>query len=148
MSKADQIVSALLEADEPAGVNIPPEDVDINPESYLHQYADQLDRDKREGKVTPQTALTAQYFWHKTVKYADGRSAYGVRRNGRTQTWKTRPGEFRIPIKIGFRGYGEITDKNADEWTTVEPTPLPKPPKPPRAKKVINPSSLMPPPTV
>lgn len=32
-----------------------------------------------------------------------------VRRNGRTQTWKTRPGEFRIPIKAGLKSYGEIT---------------------------------------
>lgn len=35
-----------------------------------------------------------------------------VRRNGRTQTWKTRPNDFRIPIKIGFRQYGEIDHNN------------------------------------
>lgn len=34
---------------------------------------------------------------------------WSCRRNGRTQTWKTRPGEFRIPVKIGFRGHGAIT---------------------------------------
>lgn len=34
-----------------------------------------------------------------------------VRRNGKTQTWKTRPGEFRIPIKAGFRTCGEITHR-------------------------------------
>lgn len=37
-----------------------------------------------------------------------------VRRNGRTQTWKTRPTEFRIPIKIGFRGTGAITHQSID----------------------------------
>ena len=31
------------------------------------------------------------------------------RRNGKTQTWKRRPDDFRIPIKIGFRVYGNIT---------------------------------------
>lgn len=31
------------------------------------------------------------------------------RRNGKTQVWKTRPGHFRIPIKFGFKGTGEIT---------------------------------------
>jgi hypothetical protein len=31
------------------------------------------------------------------------------RRNGATKLWKTRPGEFRIPIKFGFKGYGEVT---------------------------------------
>ena len=39
-----------------------------------------------------------------------------ARRNGRTQTWKTRPGEFRIPVKIGFKGHGEITHANAAYW--------------------------------
>lgn len=40
-----------------------------------------------------------------------------VRRNGRTQTWKTRPNDFRIPIKYGFRGTGAITPDslNSDE---------------------------------
>lgn len=39
--------------------------------------------------------------------------AYWVcRRNGKTQTWKTRPSEFRIPIKAGIRTYGDITHRN------------------------------------
>jgi len=36
------------------------------------------------------------------------------RRNGRTQTWKTRPNDFRIPIKIGYKTYGAITPENLD----------------------------------
>lgn len=39
------------------------------------------------------------------------------RRNGATKTWKTRPSEFRIPIKIGFRECSEFTHNNY----TVEP---------------------------
>jgi hypothetical protein len=35
-----------------------------------------------------------------------------VRRNGKTQTWKTRPTHFRIPIKFGFKNYGEINHDN------------------------------------
>ena len=31
------------------------------------------------------------------------------RRNGRTKTWKTRPGHWRIPIKAGFRATGELS---------------------------------------
>ena len=31
-----------------------------------------------------------------------------VRRNGKTKTWKTRPGEFRIPVKAGLRSYGYL----------------------------------------
>ena len=34
------------------------------------------------------------------------------RRNGKTQLWKTRPDDFRIPIKYGFKSYGEIDQGN------------------------------------
>ena len=40
------------------------------------------------------------------------RRPWMVRRNGMTQLWKTRPGEFRIPVKIGFRSYGQLTHDN------------------------------------
>ena len=145
MSHASQIVNALLEADEP------PLDVDIDkdadPLKYLHAYADDLERDEREGKVTLQTALKAHYFWHRTLKYSDGRRALQARKNGNVKTWKTRPGEFQIPMKFGFREYFYITNKNADEWSTI---PIPDLPKPAKVKKaaqppVVNPSSLMPP---
>lgn len=42
------------------------------------------------------------------------------RRNGATKTWKTRPGEFRIPIKHGLYTYGEITDRTAYMWHTSD----------------------------
>lgn len=35
-----------------------------------------------------------------------------VRRNGKTQTWKRRPNEFRIPIKTGFNSFGEINESS------------------------------------
>lgn len=31
------------------------------------------------------------------------------RRNGQTQTWKTRPNDFRVPVKAGFRTTGQFT---------------------------------------
>jgi hypothetical protein len=146
MSLALQLVKTLLEADEPPAVNIEPEDV--NPEQFITHHADELDREKERdrasGVVNPRTALTAQYFWHKAIKRSDGRTSVGVRRNGSTKTWKTRPGEFRIPVKYGMYEYFYITDKNADEWTTIEPEPLPKPTKVKKPKPVISPSSLMP----
>lgn len=40
---------------------------------------------------------------------------YLCRRNGRTKTWKTRPGQFSIPVKAGFSGYICITQDNIDE---------------------------------
>lgn len=39
-----------------------------------------------------------------------------ARRNGATQVWKTRPDEFRIPVKHGLYEYGEITHQNASDW--------------------------------
>lgn len=138
MTTARQIVNVLLETDEP-GV-----DADsVNPEAYLHGVADQIDRDKREGKLTPQTALTAQHFWHRKVTRKDGVTPVEARRNGATKTWKTRPGEFKIPVKHGMYDYFYITQADADDWSI---TPLPSKPKPVKAKKpVVNPSSLMPP---
>jgi len=34
------------------------------------------------------------------------------RRNGATKTWKTRPGEFVIPVKHGLRNYSTITHED------------------------------------
>lgn len=45
-----------------------------------------------------------------------------VRRNGKTQTWKTRPTDFRIPVKIGYREYHEIThlNMNCQPWMEMK----------------------------
>lgn len=45
---------------------------------------------------------------------------YIVRRNGQTQTWKTRENEFRIPVKHGFRTTGQIYHYNTGDWHTSE----------------------------
>jgi len=45
------------------------------------------------------------------LRQPDGK-LWQVRRNGATQTWKTRPGEFRIPVKTGYASYGSITNHN------------------------------------
>ena len=34
------------------------------------------------------------------------------RRNGSTQTWKREPQRYRIPVKYGLRGYGQLTDSD------------------------------------
>jgi len=33
-----------------------------------------------------------------------------ARRNGATKTWKTRPNEWRIPIKAGLRSHAYLSD--------------------------------------
>lgn len=45
-----------------------------------------------------------------------------LRRNGRTQTWKTRPGVWRIPVKAGFKSCGELTH---DTWNSADFRVLP-----------------------
>lgn len=47
-----------------------------------------------------------------------------VRRTGRTQTWKTRPNAFRVPIKHGLRDSGEITQDNAHAFHLEEDCPV------------------------
>jgi hypothetical protein len=37
--------------------------------------------------------------------------------NGKCKTWKTRPNNFRLPVKYGFNGpYDYITNYNCDMW--------------------------------
>ncbi len=38
--------------------------------------------------------------------------------NGKCKTWKTRPNEFRVPIKHGLYDYGYLTHENAHEFLT------------------------------
>ena len=110
MITACDIVDSLLEDG--------PEDFS----SDLERYSADIAAEKARGTVNYQAALDCDHFYHRRVRYA-GRgkkpgTPYEARRNGATKTWKTRPGEFRIPIKIGFRGYGYIDNRNADEWAT------------------------------
>ena len=38
------------------------------------------------------------------------------RTNGQLKTWKTRPDEFRQPIKHGLRDYGYLDETNAHQF--------------------------------
>ena len=46
------------------------------------------------------------------------------RRNGATQTWVTRPKDFRLPVKYGMYSYDAITPSNADSVHAPEDCPL------------------------
>jgi hypothetical protein len=56
---------------------------------------------------------------------ADG-SPMNYRQNGKIQFWKTRPEDFRIPVKRGLYEYGEITPRNMDIVTLDVPESIPK----------------------
>lgn len=56
-----------------------------------------------------------RYFVSLDEKWKNG-SPITLRRNGKTKVWKTRPGEFRIPVKYGLKGTGYITHLNASAF--------------------------------
>lgn len=68
--------------------------------------------------VTKEQAMTVNNFTHATVKDSKGQPVK-VRRNGKTQTWKTRPEEFRVPVKHGLNTFLYITQDNAHEFNPV-----------------------------
>lgn len=83
--------------------------------------------------VTKQQALTARVFHYvgkqqckRTVGPRGGVkvSIVECRRNGATKTWKTRPQEFRVPVKYGMYEYAYISQDNAEDWHTAEDCPL------------------------
>lgn len=50
-------------------------------------------------------ALDSGHLW---AAMRNGRY-WKLRRNGATQRWKTRPAEYRIPVKAGLKSYGNVT---------------------------------------
>jgi hypothetical protein len=103
------IVSRLLEADLP-----------IDFKDTLMGLGDERQKELESNDLNFVNAETASELYHKTAVYADGVTPVRARRNGRTQTWKRKPGLFRIPIKIGLYEYGQIDNydkNNAHEWT-------------------------------
>lgn len=71
--------------------------------------------------ITKAIAIAATYrqeFTHITIKNADGSPAR-CRVNGKCQTWKTRPNDFKLPVKHGMYDCFYITPANADQWETA-----------------------------
>lgn len=56
---------------------------------------------------------------HLTATNADG-TPLRARINGRCKTWKTRPDEFRLPMKYGLKQCFYITEDNANEWELAQ----------------------------
>lgn len=68
--------------------------------------------------ITKEIAVNAQYgdeFHHVSIKNHDGTPAR-CRVTGRCKTWKTRPAEFRLPVKYGMYESFYLTHKNMEEW--------------------------------
>lgn len=66
-----------------------------------------------------QAVRYGQTLYHLTDRNANG-TPRRFRVSGKCQTWKMRPGEFRLPVKFGWRGYTAITPHSAWGFTTDE----------------------------
>lgn len=53
------------------------------------------------------------------VVQATSGNYWRVRRNGATKLWRTRPGHYRIPVKMGFRDHGWIAHDSASHHFRV-----------------------------
>ena len=56
---------------------------------------------------------------------ADG-TPQTYRQNGKIQFWKTRPDDFRIPVKRGLYEYAAITPDNMNMVSLEQPKSVPK----------------------
>ena len=65
--------------------------------------------------ITKEQALTARHFEHVTLKGSDGKPVR-CRAMGACKTWKTRPNDFKLPVKYGLYQSFYITHDNAGEW--------------------------------
>ena len=52
---------------------------------------------------------------HKTLINRDG-TAVRCRVNGKVKLWKTRPNDFRVPVKHGLRNCFYLTPANINDW--------------------------------
>lgn len=80
--------------------------------------------------VTKEQAVAAGYlqeFYHVRLKNRDG-SPVRCRVNGKCKTWKTRPDDWRLPVKYGLRDCFYLSPDNAADWSATIPdgTPGPK----------------------
>lgn len=60
-------------------------------------------------------ARHGQEFHHNAQRNADG-TCRRWRKNGAVKTWKTRPQEFRVPVKHGLKTCDYITEREADQF--------------------------------
>lgn len=64
--------------------------------------------------------------WRKTgPKGGVKQQTIEVRRNGGVQTWKTRPDEFRMPVKYGIRARDQFSVTHNDAWQYHTPDKCP-----------------------
>lgn len=66
-------------------------------------------------QLTAADLLTVHEFWYRTMTNADGTPAR-CRKTGKLKTWKTRPQDFKLPVRHGLRNNFYLTPENIGEW--------------------------------
>lgn len=66
-----------------------------------------MDNPKQPSLAMIEAALDKHQLW----AFMRNGTYWLVRRNGVTKRWKREPWRFRIPIKAGWKSYGELTDE-------------------------------------
>ena len=64
---------------------------------------------------------TGATLYHLVERNADG-TALRVRKNGKVKTWKSRPDEWRMPVKYGLKKCFYVDHNSAGEWLLADPT--------------------------
>jgi hypothetical protein len=70
--------------------------------------------------VTKQDCLTGRYFRYLQGTYSRSKELKQVRASGKCQTWKTRPDDFKLPVKYGMYESLYITPANAALFITEQ----------------------------
>jgi len=65
--------------------------------------------------LTVEDLQAGHEFWHRLVSNADG-TPIRCRKSGAIKTWKTRPGQFRQPVKYGLKTSFYLTPENIGDW--------------------------------
>ena len=68
--------------------------------------------------ITKDQAMSNCYFKHVSLKDSRG-NPIQCRASGKCKTWKTRPEEFKLPVKYGLYQSFYITPENAHEWNVA-----------------------------
>jgi hypothetical protein len=70
--------------------------------------------------ITKDEALSlrsGQVLFHRKLRNRDGTALRG-KVTGKVQSWKTRPDDFKVPMKHGLKDHFYLTPSNASDWCT------------------------------
>jgi hypothetical protein len=73
--------------------------------------------------MTKEQAMACHYRQELHYITASGREVR-VRVNGKCKTWKTRPAEFRLPVKYGLYEAGAVDQTSCGRFHLAEECPL------------------------